>query len=90
MASGLTPRVSQIHLNYESMENQLRTMQEVLASEQEDHRETRELVNAFNAQIQAFMAVRNKNTFIAFLTLSDVYVCFTLLHCSPWSSVSRM
>jgi hypothetical protein len=35
-------------------------------------------VNAFNAQIQAFMAVRNNNTFIAFLTFSDMYVCFTL------------
>jgi hypothetical protein len=60
------------------MENQLRTTQEVLAAEQEDHRETRELVNAFNTQIQVFMAVRNKNTFIAFLTFSDIYVCFTL------------
>jgi hypothetical protein len=59
------------------MENQLRMTQEVLA-EQEDHRETQESVNAFNAQIQAFMAVRNKNTFIAFLTFSDIYVCFTL------------
>jgi hypothetical protein len=24
------------------------------------------------------MAVRNKNTFIAFLTFSDIYICFTL------------
>jgi hypothetical protein len=47
-SSGLTPRVSQIHLNYESMENQLRTTQEVLAVEQEDHRETQESVSAFN------------------------------------------
>jgi 16S rRNA C1402 (ribose-2'-O) methylase RsmI len=31
------------------MENQLKTMQEVLVVEQEDHRETRELVNAFNS-----------------------------------------
>jgi hypothetical protein len=46
---GLTPHVSQIHLNYEFMENQLRMTQEVLAAEQEEHRETRELVNAFNA-----------------------------------------
>jgi hypothetical protein len=60
------------------MENQLRTTQEVLAAEQEDHRETQELVNAFNAQIQVFMAVRNNNTFIAFLTFSDIDVCFTL------------
>jgi hypothetical protein len=35
-------------------------------------------VNAFNVQIQAFMMVRNKITFIAFLTFSDIYVCFTL------------
>jgi hypothetical protein len=35
-------------------------------------------VNAFNAQIQAFMAVTNKNIFITFLTFSDIYVCFTL------------
>jgi hypothetical protein len=53
-------------------------MQDVLAVEQEDHRETRELVNAFNAQMQAFMALKNKNTFIAFLTFSDIYVCFTI------------
>jgi hypothetical protein len=39
-SSGLTPHVSQIHLNYESMKNQLRMMQEVLATEQEDHKET--------------------------------------------------
>jgi hypothetical protein len=38
----------------------------------------RESVNDFNTEIQAFMTVRNKNTFIAFLTFSDIYVCFTL------------
>jgi hypothetical protein len=43
------------------MENQLRTMQDVLAAEQENHREMRESVNAFNAQMQAFMMVTNKN-----------------------------
>jgi hypothetical protein len=32
-SSGLMPHVSQIHLNYESMENQLRTKQDVLAAE---------------------------------------------------------
>jgi hypothetical protein len=32
-SSGLTPCVSQIHLNYESMENLLRTMQDVLGAE---------------------------------------------------------
>jgi hypothetical protein len=63
-SSRLTPRVSQIHLNYESMQNELRSMQDMLAVEQEDHRG--ESVNALNGQIQAFMAVRNKNTFIAF------------------------
>jgi hypothetical protein len=60
------------------MQNELRSTQDVLAAEEEDHRETRESVNAFNAQIQSFMAVINKNTFIAFLTFSDIYVCFTL------------
>jgi hypothetical protein len=39
-STGLTPRVSQIHLNYEAMENQLSTMKDVLTAEQEDHRET--------------------------------------------------
>jgi hypothetical protein len=77
-SSSLMPRVSQIHLNYESMQNELRSTQDVLAVLQEDHRETRESVNAFNAQIQAFMTVKKKNTFIAFLTFSDIYVCFTL------------
>jgi hypothetical protein len=57
------------------MQNDLKTTQDVLTAEQEDHRETRESVNAFNAQIQVFMAVINKNTFIAFLTFSDIYVC---------------
>jgi hypothetical protein len=54
------------------MENQLRMTQGVLAVEQEDHRDTRESVYALNTQMQAFMAVRNKNTFITF---SDIYVC---------------
>jgi hypothetical protein len=45
--SSLMPRVSQIHLNYETMKNYLRMMQDVLAAKQEDHKETRESVNAF-------------------------------------------
>jgi hypothetical protein len=57
------------------MENQLRTTQDVLMAEQEDHRETQELVNAFNAWMQVFMVIRNKNTFIAFITFRDIYVC---------------
>jgi hypothetical protein len=72
------PRVSQIHLNFEAMENKLRMMQDVLAVEQENHREMRESVNTFSVQIQAFLTVRNKNKFIAFLTFSHIYVCFTL------------
>jgi hypothetical protein len=64
LSFGLTPHVSQIHLNYEAMENQLRTMQDMLAVEQEDHRDTRESLNAFDSHMQAFMAVRNNNTFI--------------------------
>jgi hypothetical protein len=78
MSCSLTPYAYYIHLNYESMQIELRSMQDVLAVEQEDHREIRESVNAFNAQIQAFMVVRNENTFITFLTFSDIYVCFTL------------
>jgi hypothetical protein len=50
-------------------------MQDVLAAEQEYHRDTRESLNAFNAQMQAFMMVRNKNTFVAFITFSDIYMC---------------
>jgi hypothetical protein len=74
MSSGLTPRVSQIHLNYEAMENDLRMMKDVLAVEQENHRVTQESVNTFNAQIQAFLMIKNKNKFIAFLRFSDIYV----------------
>jgi hypothetical protein len=74
-SSGLTPRVSQIHLNYEAMENQFRTTQDMLAVEQEDHRDTQESLNALNTQMQEFMVVRNLNTFIAFITFSDIYVC---------------
>jgi hypothetical protein len=79
MSSGLTPRISQIHVNYEVMENDLRTIKDVLAVEQENHRVTQESVNTFNAQIQAFLMVRNTNKFIAFLIFSGIiYVCFTL------------
>jgi hypothetical protein len=60
------------------MQNKLRSTQDVLAAEQEDHREIRESMNAFSTQIQAFMVVKNENTFITFLTFSDIYVCFTL------------
>jgi hypothetical protein len=74
---GLMPRVSQIHLNYEAMKNDLRMTKDVLPVEQENHRVTRESVNTFNAQIQAFLTVKNKNKFIAFLIFSDIYVCFT-------------
>jgi hypothetical protein len=60
------------------MENDLRTMKDVLVLEQENHREMRESVNTFNAQIQAFLTVGNKNKFISFFTFSDIYACFTL------------
>jgi hypothetical protein len=39
-SSGITPCVSQIHLNYEAMKNQLRATQDVMMVEQEDHRPT--------------------------------------------------
>jgi hypothetical protein len=82
-SSSLTSRISQIHLNYEMMENHLRTTQDVLAMEQENHRETQESVNAFHAQIQGFMSVRNKNKFIPFLIFSDIYVCKNFLRYRP-------
>jgi hypothetical protein len=75
MSFGLTPCVSQIHLNYEMMKNQLTMMQDILTVEPEDHRDTQESLNAFNTYIQAFMTVRNTNTFVAFITFSDIYVC---------------
>jgi hypothetical protein len=73
-SSGHMPRVSQIHLNCEVMENELRMLKDMLALEQENHRETRESVNTFNIQTQVFLTVRNKNKFIAFLAFSDIYV----------------
>jgi hypothetical protein len=39
---GLTPRVSQINLNYERMKNQLRATEDVLNMEREDSRAMRE------------------------------------------------
>jgi hypothetical protein len=72
---GLTPRVSQIHLNYEAMKYHLRVMQDVLTVEQEYHRETQESLASYNAQMQAFMVVRNKNILIDFITFSDMYAC---------------
>jgi hypothetical protein len=39
--SSLMPRVPQMGLNYEAMENQLRTTQDVLATEQEEHSDMR-------------------------------------------------
>jgi hypothetical protein len=57
------------------MENQLRITQDVLTAELEYHIEKRESLASYNAQMLAFMAVRNKNTFISFITFSDIYVC---------------
>ena len=74
-SSGITPCISQIHLNYEAMENQLKATQDVLTAEQKYHRATRESLAAYNAHMQVFMTVRNKNTFVAFITFSDMYVC---------------
>jgi hypothetical protein len=73
-SSGIMPRVSQIHLNYESKENQLRATPDMLTVEQ-DHRATLDSLAAYNAQIQAFMMIKNKNTFVTFITFSDMYVC---------------
>jgi hypothetical protein len=62
-------------MNYERMENQLRATQDTLTVEREDNRAMRELWTAYNAQMQVFMVVRKKNTFVAFLTFSDMYMC---------------
>jgi hypothetical protein len=40
------------------MKNDLRTIKDVLAVEQENHRVMQESVNTFNTQIQAFLTVR--------------------------------
>jgi hypothetical protein len=88
-SSGLMPRVFQINLNYEVMENDLRTTKDVLAVEQENQRVMRESVNTLNAQIQAFLTVRNKNRSIASCLVT--YMCdLHFLHCRSWSSVSRI
>jgi hypothetical protein len=79
MSSGLMHHVSQIHLNYEAMKNDLRTTKDVLAVEQENHRVTQESVNTFNAQIQAFLTVRNKNKFITWSSVSRMQVIFLFL-----------
>jgi hypothetical protein len=65
------------------MKNGLRLTQDLLTAEQEDHRETRDSVNALKAQIQEFMAVRNKNTFIAFLTFLRVLYTFYIAGRGP-------
>jgi hypothetical protein len=73
-SSGLMPHVSQIHLNYDRVEEQLKATQDELAVEREASRAMRDSLAAYNARMQAFMVVRKKNTFIAFLTFSDLYV----------------
>jgi hypothetical protein len=42
-SSGLTPRVSQIYLNYKRIENQLRAIQDLLMVERELNRATRDI-----------------------------------------------
>jgi hypothetical protein len=74
-SSGIMPCVSQIHMNYEGLENQLKATLDVLTVEQGDHRATQELLATDNVIMQEFMEVRNKNTFIVFITFSDMYAC---------------
>jgi hypothetical protein len=62
-------------VDYSMAEKRQQTTQDVLVVEQEDHRDTRGSLNAFHAQMQAFMAVRNQNTIIAFIKFIDIYVC---------------
>jgi hypothetical protein len=64
--------VSQIHLNYDRVEEQLKAKQDELAVEREASRAMRNSLAAYNAQMQVFMAVRKKNNFIAFLTFSGM------------------
>jgi predicted PolB exonuclease-like 3'-5' exonuclease len=72
---GITPSVSQIKLNYELMENQVKAILDLPMVEQEEHRVTQESLGAYHAHMQAFMAVRIKNTFVAFITFSDMSMC---------------
>jgi hypothetical protein len=74
-SSGLTPHVSQIHLDYNRMEGQLRATQDELTTEKEANRAMRDLWASYNTQMQAFVAVRKKDIFVAFLIVSDMYVC---------------
>jgi hypothetical protein len=74
-SSGIMSCVSQIHMNYEGLENQLKATLDVLTVEQGDHRATQELLATDNVIMQEFMEVRNKNTFIVFITFSDMYAC---------------
>jgi hypothetical protein len=72
---GLMPHVSQIHLNYGRVQEELRSTQDKLAAGREANRETRDLLASYNVQMQAYIAVRMKNTFLTFLAFSDMYVC---------------
>jgi hypothetical protein len=87
---GLTPRVSHIHLDNGRVEEQHRVTQDELVMEREASRATSDSLAAYNALMQAFMAVRKKNIIIVFLTFSDMYVCLHFCHRKSWSSSFRM
>jgi hypothetical protein len=54
-SSNLTPRISQIHLDYNRVQEELRATREELATERETNRLTRDEFSSFNAQMQAFV-----------------------------------
>jgi hypothetical protein len=74
-SSGLMPCVSQIHLDYSRVQEELRAMQDELEVERKANRAMRDLLASYNTQMQAFMVVRKKNTFLPFLSFSDMYMC---------------
>jgi hypothetical protein len=67
-SSGLTPCISQIHLEYNRVQEEPRATREELAAERETNRAMRDELASYIAQMQAFIAVRKKNS-------GDMYVC---------------
>jgi hypothetical protein len=64
-----------MHLDYVRIEEEIIATQDRLAAEREANKAMRDSFASYNVQMQAFMAVRKKNAFVAFLTFSDMYVC---------------
>jgi hypothetical protein len=77
-SSSVMPHSSKIHLDYSMVEQELRQMREEMAVERETNRMTQDYLTSYNAQMQAVVSVRKKNTFLAFIAFSVIYV-LTLL-----------